>query len=263
MHMEAALREVLRDKRGLHVFYQPIVSIQTGEVVAREALVRWQHPERGWIEPAEFIPVAEQSGLIDELSQYVCETACRDAAGWDDDCLVAVNISATQLGRDKLAQPLQAALTASGLAPNRLEIEITETALLDDARDVIGDLQQVRALGVRVALDDFGTGFSSLSHLRLFPFDKIKIDGSFVREAVIRPDCTAIVRAVAELGRQLGAATVAEGVETPSQLNCVWGAGCTEVQGFLVGMPMPNEQTILRKAEIPRLKDLITGHAGE
>ncbi|WP_253200986.1 putative bifunctional diguanylate cyclase/phosphodiesterase [Sphingomonas quercus] len=238
--LEGQLREALQDRQGLSVFYQPIVSIKTGQVTAREALVRWYHPVRGWIPPSEFVPVAEQSGLIDALGEFVLTTACRDAALWEDGARVAVNVSAAQLGRDLVAQHILSALVNSRLAPDRLEVEVTETALLDEGRDVIGDLRRIRALGVRVALDDFGTGFSSLAHLRLFPFDKIKIDGSFVKEATSRPDCAAIVRAVADLGRRLGVTTVAEGVETRAQYACVREEGCTEVQGYLIGRPAPN-----------------------
>lgn len=240
VRMEADLRAALRDRDGLFLFYQPIVSIETGEVTAREALVRWHHPLRGWISPAEFVPVAEQSGLIDALGEFVLETACREAVTWTDHTRVAVNISASQLGKGTLPEHILSALLAAGLSPDRLEIEITETALLDDEHDAIGDLRRIRAMGVRVALDDFGTGFSSLAHLRAFPFDKIKIDGSFVKDAVDRPDCAAVVRAVADLGKRLGVTTVAEGVETQEQLDCIRNEGCTEMQGYLIGRPSPN-----------------------
>ena len=239
--LEAKLREALRTREGMFLFYQPIVSIETGEVTAREALVRWYHPSRGWIAPAEFVPVAEQSGLADALGSFVLETACREAATWTDRERIAVNISATQLGKGTLPDDVLAALVKSGLSPNRLEIEVTETALLDDEHDVIGDLRRIRALGVRVALDDFGPGYSSLAHLRAFPFDKIKIDGSFVKDAVSRPDCAAVVRAVADLGKRLGVTTVAEGVETLEQLDCLRNEGCMEVQGYFFGRPMPSQ----------------------
>jgi predicted signal transduction protein with EAL and GGDEF domain len=226
---------------GLFVFYQPIVDIKTHQVTAREALVRWHHPERGWVSPVEFIPVAETSGLIDKVGAFVLDRACRDAAGWDGGIRVAVNISACQLGKGTLAPVVSAALRASGLSPDRLEIEVTETALLADEDETIADLRQVRDMGVRVALDDFGTGYSSLSHLRIFPFDKIKIDGSFVRDAVDRPDCAAVVKAVADLGQRLGVTTVAEGVETEAHLDRIRAEGCTEVQGYVYGRPVPND----------------------
>lgn len=241
VRLENKLRVALKDREGLFVFYQPIVSIETGKVTAREALVRWHHSSRGWISPAEFVPVAEQSGLIDPLGEFVLDTACRDAAGWKDGARVAVNVSAAQLGKGVLAKGVLAALVASGLPADRLEIEVTETALLDEERDVLGELRRIRGLGVRVALDDFGTGFSSLSHLRAFPFDKIKIDGSFVKDSVDRPDCAAVVRAVADLGKRLRVTTVAEGVETQAQLNRIREEGCTEVQGYLFGRPAPSD----------------------
>ncbi len=250
--LETKLRAALRDRDGLFVFYQPIVEIETGTVVAREALVRWHHPESGWISPGEFVPVAEQSGLIDQLGDFVLEAACREAAGWGDGVRVAVNISASQLGKGVLPERVLAALVATGLSPNRLEIEVTETALLDDEHDVLGDLRRIRGLGVRVALDDFGTGFSSLAHLRAFPFDKIKIDGSFVRDAVDRPDCAAVVRAIADLGKRLGVTTVAEAVETREQLDCVRAEGCTEVQGHLIGHPLPSAADSRRIARLAR-----------
>jgi diguanylate cyclase (GGDEF)-like protein len=238
--LESQLREALKDKRGLYVLYQPIVSIETGKVTAREALIRWNHPDRGPVSPEEFIPVAEQSGFMDALGEFVLKTACRDAAAWPDNARVAVNVSANQLGKGILVPLIVSTLDATGLSPNRLEIEVTETAVLKEEREVIEDLKAVRALGVRVALDDFGTGFSSLTHLRVFPFDKIKIDGSFVREAVERPDCAAIIHVVADLGKRLGVTTVAEGVETQAQFDCIRKEGCAQVQGYLFGRPSPH-----------------------
>jgi diguanylate cyclase (GGDEF)-like protein len=252
VHLETKLREALRDRDSLFVFYQPIVSIETGEVTAREALVRWHHPLRGWISPAEFVPVAEQCGLADALGAFVLETACREAARWQDHARIAVNISATQLGKGTLHDYVLTALVGSGLSPNRLEIEITETALLDHEHDIIGDLRRIRGLGVRVALDDFGTGYSSLAHLRAFPFDTIKIDGSFVKDAVNRPDCAAVVRAVADLGKRLGVTTVAEGVETEEQLDCLRNEGCIEFQGYLFGHPSPSSDDASRIERIDR-----------
>jgi len=240
VRLEAKLHAALQTHEGLFVFYQPIVDVRTSRVTAREALVRWHHPEYGWISPREFIPVAEQSGLIDRLGQFVLDRACRDAVAWEDDARVAVNISAVQLGKGTIPSVVLATLVSSGLSPSRLEIEVTETALLEDERDAIADLRQLRGLGVRVALDDFGTGYSSLAHLTAFPFDKIKIDGSFVRDALRRPDCAAVVRAVAQIGKRLGVTTVAEGVETEAQLQQMRKEGCTEVQGFLHGAPMPS-----------------------
>ncbi|MFT4066507.1 MAG: EAL domain-containing protein [Paraburkholderia sp.] len=244
LRLEAKLRIALDENRGLFVFYQPIVDIRSGRITAREALLRWHHPQRGWISPAEFIPVAEDSGLVDRLGLFVLGRACRDATRWPDGARVAVNVSAAQLGRGTLVAAVQGALAASGLPPDQLEMEVTETALLLNEELAIADLRGLRDIGVRVALDDFGTGFSSLAHLRAFPFDKIKIDGSFVRDAVMRPDCAAVVRAIADLGKRLGVTTVAEGVETPEQLACATAEGCNEVQGFIFGRPMPDEHDV-------------------
>lgn len=246
--LEARLREAIEQDAGLFVFYQPIVDIGTRRITAREALLRWHHPKRGWIPPAEFIPVAEDTGLVERLGLFVLDRACRDAAGWLDEARVAVNISAAQLGKGTLALSVKAALAATGLAAGRLEIEVTETALLNDRDRAVSDLTQLREMGVRVALDDFGTGYSSLAHLRVFSFDKIKIDGSFVRDAVERPDCAAVVRAIADLGRRLGVTTVAEGVETAEQLARVTEEGCEEVQGYLFGRPVPDDRDAARVA---------------
>lgn len=240
IQLQTTLRASLRDGRGLFVFYQPIVDIDSNKVTAREALIRWHHPQRGWISPAEFIPVAEQNGLIEQLGEFVLRTACRDAVQWEDGARVAVNVSACQLGKGTIVSTVLSALASSGLSPERLEIEVTETAIFDDEQGGIGDLRRIHDLGVRVALDDFGTGYSSLTHLRAFPFDKIKIDGSFVRDAVKRPESAAVVRAIADLGKRLGVTTVAEGVETEAHLQCVLTEGCSEVQGYFFGHPEPS-----------------------
>jgi diguanylate cyclase (GGDEF)-like protein len=240
LRLEAALRRAIQLEDGLFVFYQPIVDIETGAVTGREALARWHDPQHGWVSPARFVPVAEESGLIEALGRLVLQRACRDAVGWTDGARVAVNVSAEQLGRGTLAEAVLSALADSGLAPDRLELEVTETALLPVDDVSVTELTDLRRAGVRVALDDFGTGFSSLAHLRAFPFDKIKIDGSFVREAVDRVESAAVVRAVAELGRRLEVTTVAEGVETQEQLDRVRAEGCVEVQGYFYGRPAPS-----------------------
>ncbi|MEH3148076.1 MAG: EAL domain-containing protein [Methylobacterium frigidaeris] len=239
VRLEHKLRHSLTEPGGLFLFYQPIVDIRTRRVTAREGLLRWHHPERGWIPPGEFIPVAEESGLIDEIGTFVLNRACADAAEWTDGARVAVNVSPRQLGIGTLPAKVLNALVTSGLSPDRLEVEVTESALLRDESECLGDLRRLRDMGVRVALDDFGTGFSSLAHLRAFPFDKIKIDGSFVRDAISRPDCAAIVRVVADLGHRLDVTTVAEGVETQEHLDLVIAEGCPEVQGYLFGRPAP------------------------
>lgn len=242
VYLEINLRTALEHNEDLFVFYQPIVDIETGKITTREALVRWHNPQRGWVSPAEFIPVAEQIGLIGRLSQFIIFHACKDASEWEEHVSVAVNVSAELIGKGTLVGMVQSILADTGLSPRRLEIEITETALLNSAQQGIEELQQLRDMGVRIALDDFGTGYSSLAHLRAFPFDKIKIDGSFVKDAVNRPDCAAVVKVIADLGKRLHVVTVAEGVETTEQLDLVRAEGCMAVQGYLYGHPMPTDQ---------------------
>ena len=242
VQLEADLREALETRDRLFVFYQPIVNAETGEITAHEALIRWFHPQRGWISPADFIPVAEQSGLIERLCDFVLKQACHDTARRNDDVRVAVNISGAQLGKGTLAPAVLSALVGSGLSPDRLAIEVTETAILDAETASMDDLRRLHDMGVRIALDDFGTGYSSLSHVRLLPLDKIKIDGSFVKEAVNRPESAAVVKAVADLGKRLGVTTVAEGVETQAQLDRVREEGCVEIQGYFFGRPAPRKQ---------------------
>jgi EAL domain-containing protein (putative c-di-GMP-specific phosphodiesterase class I) len=204
-----------------------------------EALVRWQHPQRGPLSPASFIPVAEETGLIHELGDLVLREACRAAAGWPDKVRVAVNMSPVQFRNPRLFDTVQAAIAEARLSPNRLEIEITESLLLTDSDQTLETLHRLRHLGVRIALDDFGTGYSSLSYLRRFPFDKIKIDRSFMRDLTRKGDSLAIIKAIIGLGHSLGMELVAEGVETEEQLNAVREQGCNEVQGFYFSPPMP------------------------
>lgn len=261
--LESRLRSALETRRGLFVFYQPIQDLGSGRVTAREALIRWHEPGEGWVSPAAFVPVAEETDLIDRLGEFVLETACREAAGWPDGARVAVNVSAAQLGKGTLLPAVRQALDDAGLPPERLEIEVTETALLRNGAETLADLAALRALGVRLALDDFGTGCSSLAHLRAFSFDRIKIDGSFVREAVVRQDCAAVVRAVAELGRRLGMTTVAEGVETQAHLDCAREEGCCEVQGYFLGRPAPSprDEQAVRALDTARAPAPATEHA--
>ena len=235
--LEIGLREAL-GRGEFSLRYQPFVDVAAGTVVGFEALVRWNHPARGVVSPAEFIAVAEDTGLIVPLGEWVLRRACADAAAWPGHVRVAVNVSAAQF-KGGLVQTVLSALAATGLSPDRLELEITETVLMTDNESSLRVLHQLRALGVRIAMDDFGTGYSSLSYLRSFPFDKIKIDRSFVRELPGDRDCLAIVRSIVGLGASLGIATIAEGVETQAQLEAVRGEGCTEVQGYLFGAPQP------------------------
>ena len=220
--------------------YQPILDLKTGEVAVCEALMRWSHPVRGPVSPAVFIPVAEEMGVIDALGAFALSRACTDASGWPGDIKVAVNLSAVQFADRELAATVMRVLAATSLPAHRLELEITETVLMRDDAATIATLEQLRAAGIAIALDDFGTGFSSLNYLRRFPFDKIKIDQSFIRDLPSRTECVAIVRAVADLAKTLGMRTVAEGVETADHLNRVVQAGCDQVQGYLISRPVAN-----------------------
>ena len=231
------------ERNELRVFYQPLVSLQTGAIVGFEALLRWQHPTRGLVPPIEFITLAEETGLILPIGEWVVRTACRDAAAWPPTVGIAVNLSAVQFRDPLLVHTIQAALAGSGLAAARLELEITESVLLHDSPATLAMLHALRALGVRVAMDDFGTGYSSLSYLHSFPFDKIKIDRMFICDVLDRVSSGAIVRAIAGLGASLGIATTAEGVETQEQLLRLRLDGCTEAQGYLFSRPVPVGET--------------------
>jgi len=235
--LELDLRLALqRNEFELH--YQPIRDLASQELVVCEALVRWKHPERGLIGPNHFIPLAEETGLIIGLGDWVLRTACRDAARWTKAC-VAVNLSPVQFRNPDLVASVKAALAQAGLPARRLELEITESVLLQNSESTREMLLELRALGVKISLDDFGTGYSSLSYLRSFPFDKIKIDRSFVSELETSKDSLAIVRAVTGLGKSLGITTTAEGVETAAQLEVLSREGCTQAQGYLVSKPRP------------------------
>jgi len=236
--LELELRQAISDG-SLETYYQPVVNIEDGKVSSCEALLRWRHPERGMISPAEFIPIAEDSGLINQLGLWVLNTACAEAATWPDHVRVAVNVSPVQFRSQSLALNVAAALAACGLPASRLELEITEAVLIRDDEAALDMLHQLRKLGVRIALDDFGTGYSSLSYLQRFPFDKIKIDRSFISNLERNAQAAAIVRAVIALGRGLDLPVLAEGVETRAQLEFLAREACQEVQGFLIGRPLP------------------------
>jgi diguanylate cyclase (GGDEF)-like protein/PAS domain S-box-containing protein len=224
----------------LRPYYQPLVDLSSGRITGFEALVRWPHPERGMISPAEFIPVAEETGLINAVGGLMLRRACTDAAQWPDDVHVAVNLSPLQFRVGNLLSLVVDTLKQSGLPARRLELEITETLLLEKSSEVLATLHALRALGVRISMDDFGTGYSSLSYLRSFPFDKIKIDQSFVRDLAANPDAQAIVRSIISLGKGLGVTITAEGVETEAEVNCLRNEGCNEGQGFLFSRARPN-----------------------
>ena len=237
--MEAALRSAVPGNE-LRLVFQPLLNLKENRICAFEALLRWEHPERGYMRPAEFIPVAEESGLIVPIGEWVLREACATAADWPGEIGIAVNLSPAQFRRNRhLLDHVKSALAKSGLRPERLELEITESVLLAENENAFETLKQLKALGVRIAMDDFGTGYSSLSTLRRFPFDKIKIDRSFVKDATSSPDSLAIVKAVVGLGHSLGLTTTAEGVETEDQLDLIRQQGCEEMQGYLLSAPLP------------------------
>jgi EAL domain-containing protein (putative c-di-GMP-specific phosphodiesterase class I) len=221
----------------LRLVYQPQKEIQSQAITGFEALLRWNHPARGEISPSVFIPVAEETGAILEIGDWVLKTACREAATWTRPLTVAVNVSAVQLYNADFVKELHQILLETGLPPRRLEIEITETALVRDFNRALSTLRQIKALGIHIAMDDFGTGYSSLSNLRAFPFSKIKIDGSFIKSVNSNDQAATIVRAVLGLGRGLGLPVLAEGVETDAELQFLQDEHCDEVQGYLLGRP--------------------------
>jgi diguanylate cyclase (GGDEF)-like protein len=249
---EAAMGSELRERRQmetdlrractsgeLRVYYQPLYNVAADEVCGFEALLRWIHPKHGMISPVIFIPIAEEAGLINSIGQWVLEQACADAATWPAGLKVAVNLSPTQVCSPGLVATVEQALRQSGLAPSRLELEITESALLKNSNTVLATLHELRALGSRLVLDDFGTGYSSLSYLHSFPFSKVKIDRSFVQDMIPQSHAEAIINAVINLAGCLGMTTTAEGVETDVQLERLRKAGCTEIQGYLIDRPQP------------------------
>jgi diguanylate cyclase (GGDEF)-like protein len=220
------------------LYFQPLFDLSKNDFCGFEALIRWNHPTRGLVSPIEFIPVAEETGLIIPIGAWVIQEACRHAQQWPDTIRVAVNVSTVQFRSTGLNATILQALAASGLAPNRLEIEITESIFLDNSAAILGVLHGLRSLGVRIALDDFGTGYSSLSYLRSFPFDKLKIDRSFIVELLQDKDAGAVVRAITDLASALGMETTAEGVEEAGQLDALRMHGCTNVQGYLFSKPV-------------------------
>ena len=255
--MEQDLRKAL-PAGEFELYYQPVVNLQSGAISGFEALIRWNHPARGLISPATFIPLAEEIGFIIPLGEWVIRQACVTAAKWPEHLHVAVNISAAQFRSAGLMQVIVSALAASRLKPTRLEIEITETVLLQDKDATLAILHQLRALGVRIAMDDFGTGYSSLTYLQSFPFDKIKIDRSFVKDITENAGSLNIVRAVAALANGMGMTATAEGVETNEQLDRITAEGCTEMQGYLFSRPLPAadiERLFLSRQKMERASD--------
>jgi diguanylate cyclase (GGDEF)-like protein/PAS domain S-box-containing protein len=241
--LEMDLRAAMQ-RGDFELFYQPLLNIATEEVVAFEALIRWRHPQRGLIGPGEFIPIAEETGLIVPLGEWVLRQACQDAIRWPSSISVSVNLSPVQFRNAGLVNAVFQAVAASHLSPTRLDLEITETVLLNDSEATLATLGQLKDLGVRISMDDFGTGYSSLSYLQKFPFNKIKIDQSFVQNLGLTEESLAIIRAVTGMGRSLGISTTAEGVETAEQLAQLKLEGCTEIQGYLISRPQPIAETM-------------------
>ena len=242
IHLRRVLELDLQDSVARNEFelhYQPLICLKRNKVSGFEALLRWRHPVRGMVSPLDFIPVAEETGMILAIGAWALQAACLEAAKWPSGITVAVNLSPIQFKKGDLVATVEAALAASGLRPERLELEITESVFLRDTADTLAALRQLRAMGIGVALDDFGTGYSSLSYLRSFPFSKIKIDQSFVRDVITNKESMSIIRAVIGLGQSLGIRTIAEGVETRDQLEWLQDEGCTEVQGYFFSRPRP------------------------
>jgi diguanylate cyclase (GGDEF)-like protein len=236
--LELDLRRALADGE-FELYYQPLVNLESGAVSGFEALLRWNHPERGLVSPLDFIPLAEETELIVPIGEWVLRQACEEAAKWPNNVRIAVNVSPVQFKSQNLALVVISALARSGLAAERLEMEITESVLLFNAQSTLATLHQLRALGIRISMDDFGTGYSSLSYLRSFPFDKIKIDRSFVHNLASDEDSKAIIRAVTGLGSSLRIATTGEGVETIEEIDYLRTQGCTEAQGYFFSKPQP------------------------
>jgi diguanylate cyclase (GGDEF)-like protein len=235
--LELELHSALAQQQ-FQLWYQPIFSLQSGAICGFEALLRWQHPVRGLVSPADFIPIAEETGIIHEIGRWVLNEAAEQALSWPGHLSVAVNLSPCQFKERNIADLVAHTLDSTGLEGSRLELEITETALLQNSADVAAQFARLKRLGIRLAMDDFGTGYSSLSYLRRFPFDKIKIDRSFVAEIAQDEGCAAIVHAIIELAGRLGMVTTAEGIETTDQLEWLCGLGCTEAQGFVFSPPL-------------------------
>jgi diguanylate cyclase (GGDEF)-like protein/PAS domain S-box-containing protein len=248
--LEADLRRAVQNAE-LEVHYQPLVNLGSGAICGFEALLRWNHPERGYVPPSDFISLAEDTGLIAPIGQMVLRQACEDAASWPDDLKVAVNLSPIQFKHGDVLNAVVQALANSGLAPHRLELEITEALLMERSEKILAVLNGVRTLGVGLSMDDFGTGYSSLSYLRAFPFTKIKIDQSFVRELRSSADAQAIVRAILGLGESLGLTVLAEGVEHADDLAYLKLLGCQEGQGYLFGRAQPSETWFTQPAAEP------------
>lgn len=258
--LESDLRQAILSKRldrhGFSVVFQPLIAISDGRVTSCEALIRWNHPYLGFISPEQFIPIAEDSRLIVELGDWVLSEALAVARLWPNTIGIAVNVSPVQFLNSSFALKVLNALAASGVSPHRLELEITEAVLIGDANAAIATLHELRSTGVGIALDDFGTGYSSLSYLQLFPFNKIKIDKSFISRIALAEGSVHIVRAIVDIAVAQHMTTTAEGVESEEQLAALERLGCTEMQGFLFSPPVPAGEIcelLMREAELQQL----------
>ncbi len=235
---ERELKEAIAEGQ-FELHYQPVVDVRTRHLCGVETLVRWRHPLKGLISPDHFIPLAESTGLIKPLGEWILHRACADAANWPAHVKIAVNISAVQFKKSNLFDTILGALLKTGLSPDRLELEITETSLLENREAHLTTIRRLKHLGLSIALDDFGTGFSSISYLTIFPFDKIKIDKSFTRDVLARDECKAVVASTLALAQGLGIVTTVEGVETEEQFEYMRAAGVELAQGYLFGRPVP------------------------
>jgi len=270
--LELDLRKALANGE-FELYYQPLVNVEKQEISGFEALIRWNHPERGLILPLDFIPLAEETALVAPIGEWVLHQACAEAMKWPGEINVAVNLSPVQFKMQNLSEMVMGALAQSGLPARRLELEITEAVLLADTKSTLETLHQLRSLGVRIAMDDFGTGYSSLSYLRSFPFDKIKIDQSFLHDFASNAGSKAIIRAVVGLGSSLGMTTACEGVETQDELEYLKREGCTEAQGYFFSKPKPagdvlmllsKQRAIAKAVAVKRMKPILKaiGHGG-
>jgi EAL domain-containing protein (putative c-di-GMP-specific phosphodiesterase class I) len=234
-----------------------VVDVKTRKLYGVEALVRWKHPTRGLIGPDQFIPLAESTGLIVPLGEWVLKRACADAASWPANVKIAINVSAVQFKKGNLLEAILCSLVETGLSPQRLELEITETSLLDNREAHLATIRQIKNLGISLALDDFGTGYSSVTYLTNFPFDKIKIDRSFTQGVLTRRDYAAVVSSVLALAKGLGTVTTAEGIETEEQLEFIRNAGGDLAQGYLFGRPVPVSQLDLNQLSFSREEEMV------
>ena len=243
--LEQDIRRAIKDD-GFSLHYQPVFDLQERRISGYEALLRWQHPTHGNLPPDKFIPLAEETGLILPISDWVLRTACEEAVNWESETKVAVNLSSVQFSQSDVVDSVRRALEASGLPPDRLELEITESLLMNDTEGVLEDLHRLRELGISIAMDDFGTGYSSLAYLWRFPFDKLKIDRSFIADLETNPKVSEIVQTIINLGRTLNLSVTAEGIETPQQVDALADQGCDLGQGFFLGRPLAASDLPLR-----------------